>query len=148
MSSQTPQVDVGEYKFGFSYPDQSVFKTKKGLDAEVVNAITDHKHEPDWMRQFRLRSLEEFTKKSMPNWGADLSALRFEDMYYYAKPSESKFRSWEDVPESIKETYERIGIPEAERKFLAGVGAQYDSEMVYHNLREELSKQGDRKSVV
>lgn len=142
MSSNTPPVDVGDYKFGFSYPDQSVFKTKKGLDEEVVRAISHHKSEPDWMLQFRLRSLEEFRKKAMPNWGADLSSLDFDDMYYYAKPSEGKFESWEEVPESIKETYERLGIPEAERKFLAGVGAQYDSEVVYHNLREELSKQG------
>jgi Fe-S cluster assembly protein SufB len=142
MSSQTPPVDVGEYKFGFSYPDESVFKTKKGLDEEVVSAISKHKNEPDWMHQFRLQSLTEFRKKEMPNWGADLSTLDFDEMFYYAKPSESKFKSWDDVPESIKETYERIGIPEAERKFLAGVGAQYDSEVVYHNLREELSKQG------
>ncbi len=142
MSSNTPPVDVGDYKFGFSYPDQSVFKTKKGLDEEVVSAISRHKNEPDWMLQFRLRSLDEFRKREMPNWGADLSSLDFDDMYYYAKPAESKFESWEDVPESIKETYERLGIPEAERKFLAGVGAQYDSEVVYHNLREELSEQG------
>jgi len=142
MSSQTPDVDVGDYKFGFSYPDQSVYKAKKGLDEEVVRAISRHKDEPDWMLQYRLRSLEEFGKKSMPNWGADLSSLDFDDMYYYAKPSEGKFESWDDVPESIKETYERLGIPEAERKFLAGVGAQYDSEVVYHSLREELSKQG------
>jgi len=142
MGSQAQQIDVGEYKFGFSYPDQSVFKTKKGLDEEVVTAISRHKDEPDWMLQFRLRSLAEFRNKPMPNWGADLSGLNFEEMYYYAKPSEGKFESWDDVPESIKETYERLGIPEAERKFLAGVGAQYDSEVVYHNLREDLTKQG------
>jgi Fe-S cluster assembly protein SufB len=142
MSSETPQVDVGDYKFGFSYPDQSVFKPGKGLNEDVVRAISNHKGEPDWMLQFRLRSLEEFRKKPMPNWGADLSTLDFEDMYYYASSSEKKFETWDDVPESIKETYERIGIPEAERKFLAGVGAQYDSEVVYHNLRDDLSKQG------
>jgi Fe-S cluster assembly protein SufB len=142
MSGQTQNVDLGEYKFGFSYPDQSVFKTKRGLDAEVVTAISAHKDEPDWMREFRLRSLEEFDRKPMPNWGADLSGLRFDEMYYYAKPSESKFQSWEEVPESIKATYERLGIPEAERKFLAGVGAQYDSEVVYHNLKEELAAKG------
>ena len=142
MSSQTPKVDVGDYKFGFSYPDESVFKPGKGLNEDVVRAISHHKDEPDWMLQFRLRSLEEFRKKPMPNWGADLSSLDFEDMYYYASSSEKKFDTWDDVPESIKETYERIGIPEAEGKFLAGVGAQYDSEVVYHNLREELSNQG------
>ena len=142
MSSQTENVDIGDYQFGFAYPDESVFKTGKGLNADVVNAISQHKNEPEWMRQFRLRSLEEFNKKSMPNWGADLSSLKFDDIYYYAKPSEAKFESWEDVPESIKETYERIGIPEAERKFLAGVGAQYDSEVVYHNLQEQLAEKG------
>lgn len=141
MSNQA-SVDLGEYKFGFAYPDESVFKTKKGLDEKVVAAISHHKNEPEWMLDFRLRSLAEFRKKEMPNWGADLSALEFDDMYYYAKPSDKKFESWEEVPDSIKETYERIGIPEAERKFLAGVGAQYDSEVVYHNLKEELSKQG------
>ncbi|MFP4114921.1 MAG: Fe-S cluster assembly protein SufB [Spirochaetales bacterium] len=151
MSSQTgtandktdaPALEMGDYKFGFAYPDQSVFKTGKGLSADVVNAISDHKNEPDWMRRFRLRSLEEFQKKPMPNWGADLSSLDFNEIYYYAKPSEEKYRSWEDVPESIKETYERIGIPEAERKFLAGVGAQYDSEVVYHNLQKQLEDKG------
>ena len=100
------------------------------------------KEEPEWMRQFRLRSLAAFRKKSMPNWGADLSAIDFDSLYYYAAPQEQQSRRWEDVPANIKETFERIGIPEAERKFLAGVGAQYDSEMVYHSIKEELSKKG------
>lgn len=139
----TPQmVDIGDYKFGFAFPDQSVFKTRKGLDEEVINAISDHKNEPDWMRKFRLRSYKAFLKKSMPNWGADLSDIDFDNLYYYAKPVEQQQRSWDDVPESIKETFERIGIPEAERKFLAGVGAQYDSEVVYHNLQKELEAKG------
>ncbi len=135
-------VDIGDYKFGFAFPDQSVFKTRKGLDEEVINAISDHKNEPDWMRKFRLRSYKAFLKKSMPNWGADLSDIDFDNLYYYAKPVEQQQRSWDDVPESIKETFERIGIPEAERKFLAGVGAQYDSEVVYHNLQKELEAKG------
>ncbi len=150
MSSQTGTTDrknqsgieMGDYQFGFAYPDQSVFKTGKGLNPAVVSAISKHKDEPDWMLQFRLRSLEEFLKKGMPNWGADLSDLNFDEIFYYAKPSEAKYKSWEDVPESIKETYERIGIPEAERKFLAGVGAQYDSEVVYHNLQQQLADKG------
>jgi len=147
MSSQTQATDdktveMEDYKFGFSYPDESVFKTAKGISPEIVNAISDHKKEPDWMREFRLRSLEEFQKKSMPNWGADLSELRFEDMVYYSTSSEATYKSWEDVPESIKETYDRIGIPEAEQKFLAGVGAQYDSEVVYHNLQQQLADKG------
>ncbi|HTP60106.1 MAG TPA: Fe-S cluster assembly protein SufB [Spirochaetia bacterium] len=143
MKSQEPStVDIGEYQHGFYFPDESVFKTRKGLDEEVVNAISSHKGEPDWMRQFRLRSLRAFQKKSMPNWGADLSDINFDDLYYYAKPTDDQKKSWDDVPAYIKETFERIGIPEAERKFLAGVGAQYDSEMVYHSIKEDLAKKG------
>ncbi len=142
MSTEAQNVDVGDYQFGFSYPDQSVFKTQKGLTPEVIRAISDHKNEPEWMLEFRLRSLEEFRKKPMPNWGADLGDLDFEEIFYYAKPSDKKYTSWNDVPESIKDTYDRIGIPEAEQKYLAGVGAQYDSEVVYHNLQESLTKQG------
>jgi len=143
MKSQEPStVDIGEYQHGFYFPDESVFKTRKGLDEEVVNAISSHKGEPDWMRQFRLRSLRAFQKKSMPDWGADLSDINFDDLYYYAKPTDDQKKSWDDVPAYIKETFERIGIPEAERKFLAGVGAQYDSEMVYHSIKEDLAKKG------
>ncbi len=143
MKSQAPStVEIGEYQHGFSFPDESVFKTRKGLDEEVVNAISSHKGEPEWMRQFRLRSLRAFQKKSMPNWGADLSDINFDELYYYAKPTDDQKKSWDDVPAYIKETFERIGIPEAERKFLAGVGAQYDSEMVYHSIKEDLSKKG------
>jgi len=143
MKSQAPStVDIGEYQHGFSFPDESVFKTRKGLDEEVVNAISSHKGEPDWMRQFRLRSLRAFQKKAMPNWGADLSDINFDDLYYYAKPTDDQKKSWDDVPAYIKETFERIGIPEAERKFLAGVGAQYDSEMVYHSIKEDLAQKG------
>jgi len=142
MSSQQQLVDIGDYKAGFNYPDRSVFKTKKGLDEGVVSAISEHKGEPDWMRQFRLRALKVFRKKPMPNWGADLSKLDFDNIYYYAKPIENQERRWEDLPKEIRETYERLGIPEAEQKFLSGVGAQYDSEMVYHNVQEELTKKG------
>jgi Fe-S cluster assembly protein SufB len=142
MSASPPAVDIGEYRHGFHYPDRSVFKTRKGLDEEVVKAISEHKSEPEWMRQFRLRALAAFRKKPMPSWGADLSALDFENLYYYAKPTEQQRSSWEEVPAEIKQTFERLGIPEAERRFLAGVGAQYDSEVVYHSIREELARQG------
>ena len=142
MSSQAQAVNIEEYKFGFHYPDRSVFKTRKGIDEEVVAAISAHKNEPDWMRNFRLESLDAFRGKSMPNWGADLSTLDFDDIYYYAKPSKQQWKTWDEVPDDIKQTFERIGIPQAERKFLAGVGAQYDSEMVYHNIRSSLAKQG------
>jgi Fe-S cluster assembly protein SufB len=142
MSRLEPAVELGEYKAGFHYPDISVFKTRKGLSEEVVNAISEHKGEPDWMRQFRLRAYRAFLKKSMPTWGADLSALDFDNLYYYAKPVAEQKRSWEEVPGYIRETFDRLGIPEAEAKFLSGVGAQYDSEVVYHNLRQELTRQG------
>jgi Fe-S cluster assembly protein SufB len=142
MNLPAPAVELGEYKAGFHYPDISVFKTRKGLSEEVVNAISEHKSEPDWMRQFRLRAYRAFLKKPMPSWGADLSALDFDAMYYYAKPVSEQKGSWEDVPGYIRETFDRLGIPEAEAKFLSGVGAQYDSEVVYHNLRQELTRQG------
>ena len=138
MDQQQQAIDIAEYKFGFNYPDESVFKTQKGLDEGVVRAISSHKQEPEWMLNFRLRSLKSFQRMHMPNWGADLSTLDFDDMYYYAKPLNEQKSSWEDVPDSIKKTFERIGIPEAERKFLGGVGAQYDSEVVYHNLKQDL----------
>lgn len=135
-------VTPGEYKYGFSDPEEVVFKPKKGLDEEVVHQISDHKGEPDWMRQFRLKALEIFWKKPMPTWGPDLSAIDFDDIYYYIKPVEKQGRSWDEVPENIKRTFERLGIPEAERKFLAGVGAQYDSEVVYKSIRKDLAEKG------
>uniref|UniRef100_A0A831X227 Fe-S cluster assembly protein SufB n=1 Tax=Thermorudis peleae TaxID=1382356 RepID=A0A831X227_9BACT len=131
-----------EYKYGFRDPEQYVFKTRKGLDREVVEQISWIKGEPDWMREFRLKALEYFQRRPLPTWGADLSELNFDDIYYYVKPTEKQGRSWDEVPEYIKQTFERLGIPEAERKFLAGVGAQYESEVVYHSLREDLERQG------
>ncbi|AFG37757.1 Fe-S cluster assembly protein SufB [Spirochaeta africana] len=142
MSDAPQNIDLGEYKHGFSYPDQSVFKPAKGLNEAVVRAISQHKNEPDWMLQFRLQSLQAFNNKPMPNWGGDLSDIDFDEIYYYAKPTEESKRSWEDLPEDIKKTYDRIGIPEAEQKFLAGVGAQYDSEIVYHSIKKELEDKG------
>lgn len=133
---------LGEYRYGFAAPDVSVFKTRKGLDEEVVKQISWMKGEPQWMLEFRLRALEHFRKRPMPTWGADLSGLNLDDIYYYVKPAEKEGRSWEDIPDPIKETFERLGVPEAERKFLAGLGAQYESEMVYHSIQEHLAKQG------
>ena len=140
--SEQQTVDLGDYKFGFHYTDKSIFKTRMGLDESVVSDISRAKGEPDWMHEFRLRSLASFRKKSMPNWGADLSTLDFDSFYYYAKPTEKQSKTWEDLPEEIRQTYDRIGMPEAEKKFLAGVGAQYDSEVVYHNIQERLSDKG------
>ncbi len=131
-----------DYKFGFHDIDVSVFRTEKGISPEVVAAISDHKQEPAWMLKFRLKALEHFFKRPMPNWGADLSGIDFDNIYYYIKPVDEMGRSWEDVPDSIRNTFDRLGIPEAERNFLAGVSAQYDSEVVYHSIREDLTKLG------
>ncbi|MBX6753786.1 Fe-S cluster assembly protein SufB [Thermorudis peleae] len=131
-----------EYKYGFRDPETYVFKARKGLDREVVEQISWIKGEPEWMRQFRLKALEYFEKRPLPTWGADLSELNFDEIVYYVRPTDKKSTSWDEVPETIRRTFDRLGIPEAERKFLAGVGAQYESEVVYHSLREELAKQG------
>lgn len=140
MSS--PEIALEDYKYGFHYADKSVFKTRRGLDEEVVRSISAHKNEPEWMLEFRLRGLEAFNSKPMPSWGGDLSDIDFDNIYYYAKPTEEQARTWDDLPDEIRETYNRLGIPEAEQKFLAGVGAQYDSEVVYHSIKEDLEKQG------
>jgi Fe-S cluster assembly protein SufB len=131
-----------DYKFGFHDIDVSVFRTEKGLSPEVVAAISAHKNEPEWMLKFRLKALAHFNKRAMPSWGADLSGIDFDNIYYYVKPTEEQSRSWDDVPDSIRQTFDKLGIPEAERKFLAGVSAQYDSEVVYHSIREDLDKLG------
>ena len=131
-----------DYRYGFHDPENYVFKSGRGLSREVVEQISEMKGEPDWMRQFRLKSLEYFNRRPMPNWGADLSTIDFGNIFYYVKPSEGTAHSWEDVPEGIKSTYDKLGIPEAEKKFLAGVGAQYESETIYHKLRDDLAAQG------
>ena len=137
------QLDLStEYKYGFKDPEQYTFKTEKGLSREIVAQISEIKGEPDWMRDIRLKSLEIFESKPLPTWGGDLSELNFDDIYYYIRPTDQQGRSWDEVPEDIKRTFDRLGIPEAERKFLAGVSAQYDSEVVYHNMRQDLEKQG------
>ncbi len=135
--------DIGDYQFGFHDPtDNYAFKSRKGLDAEMVRQISDMKSEPGWMTDFRLRSLEIFESRPMPTWGADLSEIDFQNIYYYMKASENQEKSWDDVPEDIRKTYDRLGIPEAEKKFLSGVKAQYESEVVYGSLQEDLAKQG------
>ena len=131
-----------EYEYGFHDESKPVFKAERGLNHAVIDQISDHKNEPDWMRQFRHEALDIFLAKPMPGWGADLSGIDFEEIYYYLKPSSGAEKNWDDVPENIKRTFDRLGIPEAERKFLAGVGAQYDSEVVYHSLRQEWEKLG------
>ncbi|MBE0684371.1 MAG: Fe-S cluster assembly protein SufB [Anaerolineaceae bacterium] len=133
---------LGEYQYGFSDPDISVFKTEKGLNEGVVRQISIIKKEPEWMLEFRLKALKHYMQRPMPNWGADISHLDLDNIIYYVKPSEMESKSWDDVPDNIKNTFNKLGIPEAEQKFLAGVGAQYESEMVYHSIQEHLEKQG------
>ncbi len=128
-------------KYDFRTPTTAVFKARKGLDAEIVNQICDLKNEPDWMRQFRLTSLETFFAKPMPNWGGAIN-LDFQDIYYYLKPTDHQGKTWDDVPQEIKDTFEKLGIPEAERKFLSGVKAQFESEVVYGSLKEDLALKG------
>jgi Fe-S cluster assembly protein SufB len=135
--------DIGQYKYGFHDRDDNyTFKSQKGLNREVVENISRMKDEPQWMLEFRLKALEHFQKRPMPNWGPSLKDLNFDEIYFYVKPTEKSEKSWEDVPDDIKRTFDRLGVPEAERKFLAGLGAQYESEMVYHSIQEHLEKQG------
>jgi len=133
---------LGDYQYGFSDPDTSVFKTEKGLNEGVVRKISEIKNEPEWMLEFRLKALKHYMLRPMPNWGADISHLDLDNIIYYVKPSDMESKSWDDVPDNIKDTFNKLGIPEAEQKFLAGVGAQYESEMVYHSIQEHLEKQG------
>jgi Fe-S cluster assembly protein SufB len=148
MTTQKAGDIVTGYKYGWNDPEfKPVNEVRKGLDRDVVAQISELKNEPQWMRDFRQRSLEHFESKPMPYgafWGGNIQNydLDFQDIYYYVKPMEGQGRTWEDVPSEIKRTFDKLGIPEAERKFLAGVGAQYDSEVVYHKIREDLEKLG------
>jgi len=133
-----------DYKYGFSDPEKYAFKSRRGIDHEIVRQISQYKQEPEWMLQFRLRALDIFLKKPMPTWpAANLSEIDFQNIFYYVRPSEKGAeKSWDDVPSYIKDTFDKLGIPEAERKFLAGVSAQYESEVVYHSIQADLEKQG------
>jgi Fe-S cluster assembly protein SufB len=129
-------------KYGFSVAEDYFFKSGRGLDHELVDAISSHKDEPDWMRKFRHKSLDYFYARPLPTWGGDLTEIDFDNIYYYIKPTEKQANSWEDLPADIKDTWDKLGIPEAEKKYLAGVGAQYESEVVYHKLQEDLTAKG------
>lgn len=131
-----------DYKFGFAMKDQSVYKTKPGISPKVVYDISKIKNEPAWMTDFRLKSFQIFIDKKMPEWGGDLSKINFDKIIYFSRATEDQKGSWEDLPSEIKETYDKIGVPEAEKKFLAGVSAQYDSEVVYESIQKELTKEG------
>ena len=131
------------YKYGWSDPEATHLNiARKGLSAEIVEEISRFKGEPEGMTKLRLKAYRHFEARPMPNWGADLSAIDFQDIYYYIAPTDKAVQSWDDVPDYIRRTYDKLGIPEAEKKYLAGVGGQYDSEVVYHNIREDLEKQG------
>ena len=140
MAKNMPEID--EYKYGFADKDVSVFRTERGLTRKVVEEISNMKEEPQWMLDYRLKALEHFYERPMPQWGGDLTGLDFDEIIYYVKPSEKQGRSWDEVPAEIKETFDKLGIPEAEQKYLAGVSAQYESEVVYHSLKEDLKELG------
>ena len=143
MATVTEQVFDKDYsKYGFHDKEDYVFKSKRGISKEIVTEISKMKNEPEWMLKFRLKALEEFFKRQMPQWGANLNVIDFNNIFYYIKPTDKQGDAWEDVPEYIKNTFNKLGIPEAEQKFLGGVGAQYESEVVYHKIREDLEKQG------
>ena len=130
------------YAYGFHDEDVSVYRTQKGLSAQVVETISRIKQEPDWMRELRLKAYDSFVKQQNPDWGPDLSGIHFDDYTYYIKPSDKQGKDWDEVPETIKDTFDRLGIPEAEAKYLAGVSTQYESEVVYHNMLEEVQEKG------
>ncbi len=142
MSNQDILHNQEEYKYGFQDKDVSVYKTNKGLSKETIYEISKIKQEPQWMLDFRLKAFEQFEKMPMPTWGPNLDEVNFDDYTYYIRPSDKTEKSWEEVPETIKNTFDKLGIPEAEQKYLAGVTTQYDSEAVYHNMLQEVEEKG------
>ena len=143
MTTTSPVSPRSEYEYGFHDDVEALVKLPKGLSPEVVNTISDIKQEPDWMRKLRLKALDHFNARPMPDWGGELGDIDFNDIHYYVRATDRDESSWEDVPDYIRDTYDKLGIPEAEKQgLLAGVGAQYDSEVVYHNIREDLEEKG------
>jgi len=143
LMANVEQLDLGRYRLGWSDPEDYEYKPKKGLSAEVVSDISRLKGEPDWMREFRLRAYKQFEKKPMAPWfTVNMPQIDFQNIYYYIKPKGGQSKDWDMVPDDIRKTYDRLGIPEAEKKYLAGVTAQYESEVVYHRNQEEVEKQG------
>jgi Fe-S cluster assembly protein SufB len=134
------EIPTEEYVYGFNDGDVSVFKTDKGINSDIVREISRIKNEPEWMLEYRLKALAKFEEMPLPSWGVDLSNIDFNEYTYYIKPSDKQTNTWEEVPSEIKDTFEKLGIPEAERKFLAGVTTQYESEVVYHNMLKEVEE--------
>jgi Fe-S cluster assembly protein SufB len=142
LDDKTLLEGIGENNYGFKTPEKYVFKARPGLDEDIVRQISAIKEEPRWMLDYRLKALAHFQARPMPGWGPDLSNLNLDEIHYYVRPAESQGRTWDEVPDDIKETFDKLGIPEAEQKFLAGVGAQYESEMVYHSIQQHLEAKG------
>ena len=134
--------EINRNIYNIKNKDNYEFKIKKGLTAEIINEISKQKNDPDWMREFRLKALQVYENLELPTWGPDLSELNMNEIATYVRPKTKMTGNWEEVPEDIKNTFDKLGIPEAEKQSLAGVGAQYDSEVVYHSIKEELIKQG------
>src|SRR5574340_550488 len=142
--ASTVDIDLGKYRLGWSDAEDYVFKPEKGLNEDIIRQMSGMKGEPDWMLEFRLKAYQRFLRKPIPTWGGGglLQTIDLDDIYYYIKPTEGQAKSWDMVPEGIKRTYERLGIPQAERKYLAGVTAQYESEVVYHQVKQDLAGRG------
>ena len=142
MADKKYDIPTNNQDFDFKDEDTSVFKTPKGLNEDIIREISHVKQEPEWMSEYRLKALQCFLEKPMPTWGVDLSQMNFDDYTYYNRPSDGLTDKWEEVPETIKNTFDKLGIPEAEQKFLAGASAQYESEVVYHNMLDEVKEKG------
>lgn len=144
MTSEAAKIVSGndQYEYGFHDNVQPKYSTGRGLTEAVVRKISAEKHEPQWMLDYRLKAYQIYQQLPLPKFGPDLSQLDLDNMLYYQKMTDKKYRDWDDVPEDLKETFERLGVPEAERKYLAGSAAQYESEMVYHNMKEQFAKLG------
>lgn len=140
--TQVEDVDRSLYDFRYGYDDEHYYKVREGLTPEIVKTISKEKNDPEWMREFRLKCLDLYYKQDIPDWGPSLDGLNMDDIVTYVRPNSKLTAKWEEVPAEIKETFEKLGIPQAERDSLAGVGAQYDSELVYHNIREEVASKG------
>ena len=144
MDDQKKKIDsiVGEYQYGFVTPNEPVLKIDKGISEKVVKQISSIKKEPKWMTDLRMKAYKHFIEIDNPNWGPDLSHIDFNEITYYIKPTDRVVNDWDDVPEEIKKTFERLGIPQAERDYLSGVSTQFESEVVYQNSKEELDELG------
>ena len=142
MKQKTQIEEVNNNIYDFKKEDNYDFKIKKGLTPEIISEISEQKNDPQWMREFRQKALEVYNELELPTWGPSLKELNMDEIATYVRPKTDMKSNWDDVPEDIKDTFDKLGIPEAEKKSLAGVGAQYDSEVVYHSIKEELVKQG------